>query len=102
MNAQDAFTKLKALIDQACDQCSFGIAIRDAEALGMVGGKGNNQWSLDYDFELVDGSGEKVILNFHSYDQSKAYSVCPGMNKFELTLTAITGVTAVHRNQYEG
>ncbi|CAB3808014.1 hypothetical protein LMG28614_06720 [Paraburkholderia ultramafica] len=101
MKAKEAFQKLEVLIDQACDDCSFGIAIRGAEALGMIGGKGNNQWSLDYDFELVDDSGEKVALSFHSYDQSKAFSVRPDMNKFELTLTATTGVATVHRNQYE-
>lgn len=102
MNASETFDKLRALIDQACRECSFGIAIRGAEAHGMVGGQGNNRWSLDYDFELVDTTGAKVALNFHSYDQSKAFSVRPDMNKFELTLTDANGVTRRHSNEYEG
>lgn len=102
MNASETFDKLCAHIDQACRECSFGIAIRGAEAHGMVGGQGNNRWSLDYDFELVDSTGAKVVLNFHSYDQSKAFSVRPDMNKFELTLTDASGVTRRHSNDYEG
>jgi hypothetical protein len=102
MTAVETFGKLRELVNEACRQCSFSIAIRGAEAHGMVGGKGNNQWSLDYDFELVDASGAKVTLKFHSYDQSKAFSVRPDMNKFEVTLTDAAGVTKHHDNQYEG
>lgn len=103
MNASDTFDKLRALIDQACRECSFGIAIRGAEAHGMVGGQGNNRWSLDYDFELLDATGAKVALNYHSYDQSKAFSIRPDMNEFELTLTDANGVTTRrHSNEYEG
>lgn len=102
MNASETFDKLRVLIDQACRERSFGIAIRGAEAHGMVSGQGNNRWSLDCDFELVDATGAKVALNFHSYDQSKAFSVRPDMNKFALTLMDANRVTRRYSNQYEG
>ncbi|OXJ06805.1 hypothetical protein [Burkholderia sp. AU6039] len=59
MNASETFDKLCVLIDQACRERSFGIAISGAEAHGMVSGQGNNRWSLDCDFELVDATGAK-------------------------------------------
>jgi hypothetical protein len=102
LNAHQVYDRLRALIDQACRDCSFEIAIRGAEALGMVGGQGDSRWTLDYEFEFVDHAGAKVGLNFHSYDQSKAFSVRPDMNKFELTMTDTSGITSNHRNNYEG
>jgi hypothetical protein len=102
MNASEVFDKLRVLIDEACDQCSFQIAIRGAEALGMSGGQSKNRWALDYDFEHVDISGAKATFSFHSYDQSKAFSVRPDMNKFKVTLTDSAGLVTVHQNQYEG
>jgi hypothetical protein len=84
------------------EQRSFGLAINGAESLGMTGGQTGGQYSFDYHFEFADTSGAKVTLGFHSYDQSKAFSVQPDMNKFTVTFSSSTVATQVHRNQYEG
>jgi hypothetical protein len=102
MNAKEMYRQLQKLIDQACEEGSFLLVIRGAEALGMLGGVTNQSFTLDYDFEKVDGEGSKTTLNFHSYDQSKAFSIQPDMNKFVLTLTHPSGISEVHKNYYEG
>jgi hypothetical protein len=96
------FGRISALVEQACRECDFRIAILGAKEFGMVGGRDNNSWGLDYDFKLVDSEGAKVLLKFHSYDQSKAFSVRPDMNKFEVTLTVSNGPGRQYQNQYEG
>lgn len=49
MNAHEVFRQLSALVDKACEGCSFRVAIDGAEALGMSGGKTGGPYSLDYD-----------------------------------------------------
>ena len=102
MKANEVFGRLRALVDEACESCSFRIAIDGAAALGMSGGRTGGPYSLDYDYAFADDAGGKVELSFHSYDQSKAYSVRPDMNKFTVTLAGSETGTTTHHNQYEG
>jgi len=103
MTAKNIYRELQRLIDEACRVDSFHVAIEGAQALGMTGGRvEKNIFTLDYEFKASDESGASVVLQFHSYDQSKAFDVRPDMNKFEIVLTHPSGLSESHKNQYEG
>lgn len=103
MTAKEVYRKLQSLVDEACLKESFRVAIAGAEALGMNGGQvKKNIFSLDYQFEMVDELSSKAELQFHSYDQSKAFDIRPDMNKFKVTLTHPTGISEIYTNEYEG
>lgn len=103
MTAKETYRQLQRLVDEACLKDSFLIAITGAESLGMKGGRVNRSiFTLDYEFEMADESGSKVKVQFHSYDQSKAFDIQPDMNKFTVTLTHPAGISEVHTNEYEG
>ena len=68
----------------------------------MSSGQGGNRWNIDRDFEVVDDAGVKVTLNFHSYDQSEAFSDQPDVDEFHLTIIELNGITRHHHNEYEG
>lgn len=103
MTAKDMYRQLQSLVDEACRVDSFHVAIKGAQALGMVGGRDEkNIYALVYEFTANDESGASVTLRFHSYDQSKAFDVQPDMNKFKIALTHPDGITEVHTNEYEG
>jgi len=103
VTAKEIYRQLERLVDEACQVESFLIAIKGAEAIGMVGGRiEENIFNLDYEFKFDDNTGAGVVLKFHSYDQSRAFDVQPDMNKFEVILTHETGIAEIHKNEYEG
>ncbi|WP_248558454.1 hypothetical protein [Paraburkholderia terrae] len=100
-DAKDTFEELKRLVDQACTESSWGMALAGVERLGISGGPTEDPHTLEYKFELIDNAGGKVSFRYVSIDQSRAFSVRPDLNKFEVILTRATGDAAIHRNAYE-
>jgi hypothetical protein len=101
MDAKDTFEELKILVDQACAESRWGMALAGIERLGMAGGPTDDPHALECKFELIDQSGDKVSFRYVSIDQSRAFSVRPDLNKFEVTLTRASGAVETHRNVYE-
>lgn len=60
----------------------------------MSGGPTDDPHSLEYKFEFIDHSGDRVSFRYVSIDQSRAFSVRPDLNKFEVTLIRASGVIA--------
>lgn len=99
--SQKIYELLCEKVDEACRDKNHLLATEEAKKYGMRIIDKSRFMTLILEGEMDDLEGNRVFLQFRSYDQSKPFVILPDMNRFEVKLTTIAGIHTTTRREFE-
>ncbi len=103
MTVKELFEEMKVRINNACDRQNYKAI--NSEELGFLVqdlNNGNFGGNLIHEFYKVEVDKENSIeIDFRCYDQSKAFSIQPDMNKFQMKWKRNNTEVETYTNYYE-
>lgn len=99
MTIKELFEEMKTRIDKACELKDYK-AVK-SEELGFESEKINDGRLIHEQYKFEVANTDSIEIDFRCYDQSRAFSIQPDMNKFQMTWTKNNNTFETYQNYFE-